>query len=62
LNSRLVRDSRISEETAARLETPITLDELDKSASQGNKSASGMDGLCNCFIKKFWNILRIPLF
>jgi hypothetical protein len=21
-----------------------------------------MDGLSNCFIKKFWNILRIPLF
>ena len=62
LNSRLVQDSRISEATAARLELPLSLDELDKSASQGNKSASGMDGLSNCFIKKFWNILRIPLF
>jgi hypothetical protein len=62
LNSRLVRDSRISDETAARLELPLSLDKLDKSASQGNKSASGMDGLSNCFIKKFWNILRIPLY
>ncbi len=62
LNSRLVQDSRISEATAARLELPLSLDELDKSASQGNKSASGMDGLSNCFIKKFWYLLRIPLY
>ncbi len=61
LNSGLVRDSIISEATATRLESPLSMEELDKSAAQGNKSASGMDGLSNCFIKKFWHILRKPL-
>jgi hypothetical protein len=43
------------------LELPVTIEELDLSASQGNKSAAGMDGLSNCFIKKFWPLLRKPL-
>ncbi len=53
VNSGLVRDSIISEATATRLEAPLSMEELDKSAAQGNKSASGMDGLSNCFIKNF---------
>ncbi len=61
LNSGLVSDSIISEATAARLEAPLSMEELDKSAAQGNKSAPGMDGLSNCFIKKFWHVLRKPL-
>ncbi len=61
INSALVRDSIISEATAPRLEDPLSMEELDKSAAQGNKSASGMDGLSNCFIKKFWHVLRKPL-
>jgi hypothetical protein len=61
LNSGLVRDSIISEATATQLETPLSIDELDRSAAQGNRSASGMDGLSNCFIKKFWHVLRKPL-
>jgi len=61
INSALVRDSIITEATATRLEAPLSMEELDKSAAQGNKSASGMDGLSNCFIKKFWHILRKPL-
>jgi hypothetical protein len=58
LNSGLVRDSIISEATAAWLEAPLSMEELDKSAAQGNRSASGMDGLSNCFIKKFWHVLK----
>ncbi len=49
-NSALVRDSRISEQKKIELEQEITLQELDISASQGNKSAASMDGLSNCFI------------
>jgi hypothetical protein len=60
-NSALVRDSRISEQKKAELEQEITLHKLDISASQGNKIAAGMDGLSNCFIKKFWPLLRVPL-
>jgi hypothetical protein len=43
------------------LESPITIEELDISASQGNRSAAGMDGLSNCLIKKIWPLLRVPL-
>jgi hypothetical protein len=50
LNSQLVRDSKIPAEKAAELERDITIEELDISVLQGNRSAAGMDGLSNCFI------------
>jgi hypothetical protein len=56
-----VRDSKLSEQKSAELEQAITIEELDISAMQGNKSAAGMDGLSNCFIKRFWALLRVPL-
>jgi hypothetical protein len=60
-NSRLVQDSKVPENIIQELEEPITIQELDRSASQGKRSAAGMDGINNCFIKKFWHHLRIPL-
>ncbi len=60
-NSRLVRDSIIPDQTAQDFEEFISIEELDVSVSQGNGSAAGMDGINNCFIKKFWHLLRIPL-
>jgi hypothetical protein len=60
-NSRLFQDSRIPDHIRRELEEPISLQELDTSASQGNRSAAGMDGINNCFIKKFWHLLRTPL-
>ncbi len=57
----LVTASKLSPILAARLEAPISLYELDISVLQANKSASGGDGLSNCFIKKYWNFFRIPL-
>jgi exonuclease III len=61
VNSRLVQDSKIPEQLSREFESPLTLHELDISAGKGNRSASGMDGLSNCFIKRFWEFLRIPL-
>ncbi len=61
IQSRLVQDSVIPEQLSQEFELPISLAELDVSAEQGNKSASGMDSLSNCFIKKYWELLRIPL-
>ncbi len=52
LNSRLVRDSKIPADKAEELERDITIEELDISVLQGNRSAAGMDGLSNCFIKR----------
>jgi len=60
-NSNIVRDSKLPAQKAAELEQDITIEELDISAMQGNKSAAGMDGLSNCFIKRFWALLRVPL-
>jgi len=59
--TRLVQESKIPEIKKTELERDISIEELDVSALQGNKSAAGMDGLSNCFIKKFWQLLRTPL-
>jgi hypothetical protein len=60
LNSRLVQDSKIPVDISENFENPLTIDELDKSADQGNRSASGRDGLSNCFIKKVLGIFTGP--
>jgi hypothetical protein len=56
-----VKDSIIPADVSAELESYITIEELDTSVAQGNKIALGMDGLSNCFIKKNWEFLRLPL-
>jgi hypothetical protein len=53
-NSQLVRDCVLSEEEAAALDSDFTLQELDIAAVEGKvRSASGIDGFSNGFIKKF---------
>ena len=61
LNSSIVRDSKIPQELAQDLERDVSMEELDVSALQGNRSAAGMDGLSNCFIKRYWLYFRVPL-
>ena len=57
VNSKIGVDDRI------RLDTPITLVELDSAVSSSRtSSASGPDGMNYGFIKKFWLYLRQPLF
>jgi hypothetical protein len=60
-NNPITASRKIPADLAARLELPISIEELDKSISQANKSACGMDGLSNCFIKKYWHFFRTPL-
>jgi hypothetical protein len=60
-NSQLVLDSKIPQTLMHEFETPLSISELDSSANQGNKSASGMDGISNCLIKRYWALLRTPL-
>jgi hypothetical protein len=57
----IVTNSRIPADVKDRLELPLTLHELDVSISEANKSVSGMDGMSNCFIKKYWRFFRVPL-
>jgi hypothetical protein len=56
VNSRLVQDSKIPPEISENFERPLTIEELDTSAEQGNHSASSKDGLSNCFFKKILGI------
>jgi hypothetical protein len=49
----IVTNSKIPADIRDRLDAPLTIFELDVSISEANKSASGMDGMSNCFIKKF---------
>jgi exonuclease III len=58
----IVNNSKLSDEEIISLERPLTVDELDLSVEKCNlRSAPGIDGVNNYFIKKFWHLLRIPL-
>jgi hypothetical protein len=60
-NSKIVRESKIPRNLSHELDQHISISELDESVKQGNKSPAGMDGLSNCFIKKCWHFLRVPV-
>jgi hypothetical protein len=61
-NHPVVRGSMLTDQERTRLETPLSLDELDESVRRCNlRSAPGIDGIINNFIKKFWPYFRSPL-
>ncbi len=62
LSNPIVTNSKLTRAEHDLLEAPLTVDELDLSIEKCNvRSAPGIDGLNNYFIKKFWHLLRIPL-
>ncbi len=62
LASPLVRNSKLTENEKIDLDSPLTLQELDKSVEQSNlKSAPGIDGISGHFLKEFWQYIRHPL-
>ena len=62
LNNPIVRNSRLTVEEAARLESRLSINELDLSIEKANiRSAGGPDGIPNSFLKKYWRYLRTPL-
>jgi hypothetical protein len=62
VNNPIVANSKIAHNEYLLLERPLSVDELDDSVEKCNiRSAPGIDGLNNYFIKKFWHLLRIPL-
>jgi Reverse transcriptase (RNA-dependent DNA polymerase) len=62
-NSELVKNSKLTDPESTELDAELTIEELDESLSKANfKSACGTDKLSNNFIKKFWHIIRLPLF
>jgi hypothetical protein len=58
-----IKASKLTDEERDRLDEPLAIAELDKALEQVNiKSAPGIDGYSYRFIKKFWDIFRLPLF
>jgi hypothetical protein len=63
LASPIVSNSKLSQNERETLDSPLTLAELDDSMEACNiRSAPGIDGLSNAFIKKYWQFFRVPLF
>ena len=61
LNNPIVLGMKLTEEERTRLDTPISLTELDKAIKTANKrSAPGIDGVSNVKISKIWDLIRVP--
>ncbi len=59
----IVMNSKLTLDEKVRLDSPLTVEELDSSMEKCNlRSAPGIDGMSNVFIKKYWQYFRIPLF
>jgi hypothetical protein len=57
----IVLHSKLSANESANLEGDLSLRELDESVSSSKtRSAPGIDGINNFFIKTFWQFFRIP--
>jgi hypothetical protein len=61
-NHPLVLSSKLSEAEKESLDQDLTVTELDNALKECNmKSALGLDGISNYFIREFWSYLRQPL-
>ena len=61
-SSRLETNSKLTQAERDSLESPLTLEDLDKSLKKANfRFAPGSDGFSNNLIKKCWPYLRSPL-
>ena len=59
----LVRASKLTAQEKDELDSPLSIEELDRSLKKVNmKSAPGIDGYSYRFITKFWELFRVPLF
>ena len=57
-----VTNAKLTENEKMDLESPLTLQELEKSMSESNfSSAPGLDGISNRFIKHYWTFFQKPL-
>jgi hypothetical protein len=59
----IISSSMLTDEERISLDQPLTINELDLSMEKCNmRSAPGIDGFSNAFIKKYWHFFRTPLF
>ncbi len=62
MSSPIVKNSILTDPESVEIDGPPTIEELDLSIEKCNvRSAPGIDGLSNAFIKKYWHYFRIPL-
>jgi hypothetical protein len=62
VNHPIVKNSKLTESEKLILDAPLTVAELDQSIDKCNvRSAPGIDGYSNMFIKHFWRYFRIHL-
>jgi hypothetical protein len=62
-NHPAVRNSKLSDAQRAELDSDLTFEEIETALNESNmKSAPGIDGFSNVFIKKFFYILGRPLY
>jgi hypothetical protein len=62
VNHPVIQSCFLNEDDRRRLDAPLTADELDAALAKCNlRSAPGIDGFNNRFIKKFWMFFREPL-
>ncbi len=55
----LVRNLKLSDTEKNRLDTEISIDELDSALEGANpNSAAGIDGISTKFIKRYWQFFR----
>jgi exonuclease III len=63
MNSELVKNSILTGQESENLERPLTIEELDNAAKQGNpSSAPGADGFSMPLLRFCWEFLRHPVF
>jgi hypothetical protein len=63
LSPPIVCNSKLTDTERRYLDSQLTIEELDSSLEKCNlRSAPGIDGMSNLFIKKYWQYLRTPLY
>jgi hypothetical protein len=63
LSNPVVRNSKLTDTERGYLDSHLSIEELDSSLEKCNlRSAPGIDGMSNIFIKKYWQYLRTPLY
>ena len=61
-NHPIVTSSILGDREKNRLELEIGIEELDLAAEEAKtRTAGGPDGIGNAFLKKFWQLLRLPI-
>jgi hypothetical protein len=59
---RLVTNSKLTEDEKNELDSPLTIEEIDKSMDKANmRSAPGLDGISNVLLRKYWAYFRIGI-